>query len=165
MPKITPMQSLLLTHAAARENGSFFPLPNGVTHPPTVRRSIAALLARGWAKSRPTADDMATAHFEDGVCYGVFITEAGCSAIGATAHRIEPDARPLPPPSSRTTKAAKVLALLVREQGATLAELTDATGWLPHTTRAALTALRKKGHTLEKSKPEGGLTCYRIIAA
>jgi DNA-binding MarR family transcriptional regulator len=43
--------------------------------------------------------------------------------------------------------------LLQREEGATLGELIDATGWLPHTTRAALTGLRKKGHAIEKTKP------------
>lgn len=60
------------------------------------------------------------------------------------------------------SKISTVLELLRREQGATLAELVDATGWLPHTTRAALTGLRKKGHNLEKCK-RGDVTCYRII--
>ena len=35
-----------------------------------------------------------------------------------------------------------------------------ATGWLPHTTRAAMTGL-KKGHTIERDK-RGGVSCYRI---
>jgi len=41
------------------------------------------------------------------------------------------------------TKIAQVIELLQRGDGATLAELVAATGWLPHTTRAALTGLRK----------------------
>ena len=49
------------------------------------------------------------------------------------------------------TKQALIAGLLRREQGATLDELIAATGWLPHTTRAALTGLRRKGCTLEKS--------------
>ena len=48
--------------------------------------------------------------------------------------------------------------------GATLAELVEATGWLPHTTRAALTGFRKKGHVIERSK-RSDVTCYRIAAA
>jgi hypothetical protein len=56
-----------------------------------------------------------------------------------------------------------VIALLEQEQGATLAELIAATGWLPHTTRAALTGLRKKGHAIGKSS-RNGATCYRIGA-
>ncbi len=39
------------------------------------------------------------------------------------------------------TKQARVIALLERDSGATLDELVAATGWLPHTTRAALTGL------------------------
>ena len=37
-----------------------------------------------------------------------------------------------------------------------------ATGWLPHTTRAALTGLRKKGHRLAKSQNAEGRTVYRL---
>ncbi|MDP4576033.1 DUF3489 domain-containing protein [Qipengyuania sp. G39] len=36
-----------------------------------------------------------------------------------------------------------------------------ATGWLPHTTRAAMTGLKKKGHTIERDK-RGEVSCYRI---
>jgi hypothetical protein len=56
---------------------------------------------------------------------------------------------------------ALVVELLSRESGATLAELT---GWLPHTTRAALTGLRKKGHKVAKAK-RGEVTCYAIDEA
>lgn len=61
------------------------------------------------------------------------------------------------------TKQALIAGLLGREQGATLDELIAATGWLPHTTRAALTGLRRKGCTLEKSTCENGKTAYRIV--
>ncbi len=49
-----------------------------------------------------------------------------------------------------------------RAKGATLDQLVAATGWLPHTTRAALTGLRKKGHALAKSKNPAGQTVYGI---
>ena len=48
----------------------------------------------------------------------------------------------------RGTKIANVIALLERSGGATLEELIAVTGWLPHTTRAALTGLRKRGYAL-----------------
>ncbi len=53
---------------------------------------------------------------------------------------------------------ARVIGLLQREGGATLAELIAATDWLPHTTRAALTGLRKRGYpvTLDRADREGG---------
>ena len=41
----------------------------------------------------------------------------------------------------------------------------DATGWLPHTTRAALTGLRHKGFVLDRDKRQDGTTVYRISSA
>src|SRR4051812_30330535 len=66
--------------------------------------------------------------------------------------------------SAAPTKQAAVIGLLQREGGATLADLVDATGWLAHTTRAALTRLRQAGHVIEKAKHDTGATVYRIIA-
>ena len=52
--------------------------------------------------------------------------------------------------------------MLQRDCGATLEELIAATDWLPHTTRAALTGLRKRGYavTIDRSDKERGST-YR----
>jgi hypothetical protein len=63
------------------------------------------------------------------------------------------------------TKQALILSLLRRDEGASVAELVAATGWLPHTTRAALTRLRQGGHELQKEKRETGKTAYRIAPA
>lgn len=63
----------------------------------------------------------------------------------------------------RHSKIAEVIALLERTEGATLAEMTDATGWQPHSARAALTGLKKKGHAIGKSKRDD-VTCYFITA-
>ena len=67
------------------------------------------------------------------------------------------------PEPKTASKISIVIDLLKREHGATLDEMVKATGWLPHTTRAALTGLKKKGHTIEKSK-RGDVTCYWIVA-
>jgi hypothetical protein len=50
-----------------------------------------------------------------------------------------PTPAPLSPTPRQGTKIAGVIALLQRDQGAKLDELIAATGWLPHTARAALT--------------------------
>jgi hypothetical protein len=63
------------------------------------------------------------------------------------------------------TKKALVLSLLSRPQGATVDDLLSATGWLPHTTRAALTGLRKEGYEFAKSKNAKGETVYRTEKA
>ena len=69
-----------------------------------------------------------------------------------------------PPTSPRGgTKIAQVIELLQRGDGATLAELVAATGWLPHTMRAALTGLRKRGYAIgidRADKARGSV--YRI---
>ena len=54
--------------------------------------------------------------------------------------------------------------MLSRKNGVTIDELIAATGWLPHTTRAALTGLRKRGHTIERRRTDD-VTHYRIVAA
>lgn len=67
-------------------------------------------------------------------------------------------------PAKRESKTDLVLALLQRDEGATLDQLVAATDWLPHTTRAALTGLKKKGHLVTSSKLEGQGRVYRIAA-
>jgi hypothetical protein len=63
------------------------------------------------------------------------------------------------------TKLAQVIALLERAEGAGISELMSATGWLAHTTRAALTGLRKRGYTVELEKGTGTQESrYRITA-
>jgi hypothetical protein len=62
------------------------------------------------------------------------------------------------------SKLAGVIVLLSREQGAGIEDLTAATGWLPHTTRAALTGLRKRGYVLARERREGADTVYRILS-
>ena len=79
----------------------------------------------------------------------------------STKHAATAEAVPSP---ARPSKVAAVLDLLRRADGATLAEMVAATGWLPHTTRAALTGLRKKGHAIAKGKRED-VTCYSIATA
>jgi Protein of unknown function (DUF3489) len=81
------------------------------------------------------------------------------------ARKLTRSAKRDPQKSTGETKQARVIALLERDTGATLAELIAVTGWLPHTTRAALTGLRHKGFVLDKSKREDGTTVYRITGA
>ena len=41
--------------------------------------------------------------------------------------------------------------------------LVEATGWLPHTTRAAITGLRKRGFSIERTRDEKLGSLYRIV--
>ncbi len=60
------------------------------------------------------------------------------------------------------TKQAVILNLLRRAEGASVDDLTSATGWQAHSVRAALTGLRKRGHDIERGL-ESGASRYRII--
>ena len=60
------------------------------------------------------------------------------------------------------SKLALVIELLRRADGATIVDLTHATGWLPHTTRAALTGLRKRGYAVIRERIGAGDSAYRI---
>lgn len=62
------------------------------------------------------------------------------------------------------TKKVKLQALLARPKGATLAQLGKDLGWQPHTVRAEISRLRKRGTEVQLEK--GGRTpSYRIVAA
>ena len=62
------------------------------------------------------------------------------------------------------SKLARVIALLERDHGATIAELIVATGWLA-TTRAALTGLRKRGYAVAINRSDDNRgSFYRVPA-
>ena len=70
----------------------------------------------------------------------------------------KPDAEATPPTDSAAQKApskiSQVLDLLRRKQGALLTDIVEVTGWQPHTARAALTGLKKKGHNIESRRAD-----------
>ena len=170
MPQLTDIQSVLLSTASQRDTSSIYPLPDKfASGGKRVTSALAALIKFGFAEERETTDQVSVAREDGDIRYGLFATTAGFQAIGIEDDNAEEGAAaqasaPSAPTVERITKAAAVLMLLQREGGATLAELIEATGWLPHTTRAALTGLRKKGHAIERGKRDDQ-TCYSIATA
>lgn len=69
-----------------------------------------------------------------------------------------------PKPIKPSSKSSLVLSMLQRPEGATIAQIVTETGWLPHTTRAALTGLKKKSHQITSEKAEGEERVYRVEA-
>jgi hypothetical protein len=167
MTKLTDTQCVLLSTAAKRENLSIYPLPTSLKPGGGLHKALAALTTRGLIEERETRDTTAVSRLDGDYRYALFVTPAGLAAIG-----VECDGEPStdkpnaadPPKVERITKTSAVLDLLRRSEGATLAELIAATGWLPHTTRAALTGLKKKAHVIERGK-RGEVTCYFLRAA
>jgi len=65
--------------------------------------------------------------------------------------------------SKPKTKKAQLVQMLSRKSGADVATISEKFGWLPHSTRAALTGLRKSGYELDAKKPGNGKPSrYRI---
>jgi hypothetical protein len=62
------------------------------------------------------------------------------------------------------SKQAKLIALLRRPEGATIAQVAKTFGWQAHTVRGVFSgALKKKlGLTVTSDKAEGGVRVYRI---
>lgn len=71
------------------------------------------------------------------------------------------------------TKQEQVLAMLRRPEGATVAQIAEATGWNSNTVRGFLAGLKKKGHTIEvksrermvgpnKTGAKGSFTIYAL---
>ena len=73
---------------------------------------------------------------------------------------------PHPAPRTRDhSKQATVIEMLSRPEGATLAQITETTGWLVNTARGFLAGAVKKrlGLNLTSDKPQGSVRIYRII--
>jgi Protein of unknown function (DUF3489) len=77
----------------------------------------------------------------------------------------EPAAVPAPRKTRGDTKQAQLIAMLRRPEGATIAQIVEATNWQPHTVRGAFAgALKKKlGLTVTSDKVEG-TRIYRLAA-
>src|ERR1700693_1675087 len=179
--KLTDTQLVILSAAAQREDRCLVTpksLKGGAS-----QKIAAKLLAAGLLNEINAKPGMAIWRREDeaGQSFSLKLTAAGLRAIAiddggdATTGSSAPAALAIGDaqgsqtsgaPGALTTapregtKMARVVGLLQRDRGATLAEIIAATNWLPHTTRAALTGLRKRGSvvTLDRSDKERGST-------
>ncbi len=86
------------------------------------------------------------------------VTTTGLQAIGITNHA--------PHAKREGTKQAVLIELLTRAEGATLPQMTEATGWQVHTVRGAMAgALKKKlGLEITSEKQTGADRIYRITS-
>ena len=98
--------------------------------------------------------------------------EAAVAAAEASWQQEQPDAAPKRGPGN--SKQALVIEMLKRPEGATIAQICEATSWQPHTVRGTFAgALKKKlGLTIVSEKIEGpagtpgaGQRLYRIAEA
>jgi uncharacterized protein DUF3489 len=92
------------------------------------------------------------------------ITGAGFTAIGVEPVTPQPD--PAKPKPRAGTKQALLIEMLKASDGATIAEITKATNWLPHTVRGAMSGNLKKrlGLSITSEKVEGRGRTYKIVS-
>jgi hypothetical protein len=182
MPKLTDTQLMLLSKATQQEGLVLIP-PN--LKGAAATKVIKPLIARGLVNEVPAQPDMGAWRRDEaeGQSYALLITQAGRQAINVEEPSEQPDP-PKPAPKAKPTakaagrksakpardaqpragsKIALVIKLLTAARGATLDALVKATDWLPHTTRAALTGLRKRGYRVEKERRQDGKATYRIV--
>ena len=57
----------------------------------------------------------------------------------------------------------QLMRLLLCDEGATIDQMVSATGWKPHSVRAAMTGFRKKGYVIDSDKLDAVRT-YRAVA-
>ena len=185
MPKLTDTQTIILSRAATRPGNLAMPLPEGL-HGAAAQKAVAAMITRGWLEEvdadlrrgeplwRETGDGHGTT---------LIATEAGLEAIGiepvvasavASARKAKPKPEPVQMPDEAEaakpvairagTKQAQIIAMLQRPEGATIAEMVEATSWQSHTVRGSISgALKKKlGLPITAEKVEGRGTVYRI---
>jgi hypothetical protein len=98
--------------------------------------------------------------------YGLRITQLGLKAIGVPALESGPE-RPTATPAATPrpgSKQARLIALLMQPNGKSIDELSQAFGWLTHSTRAVISRLQKSGHVVVRTKGGAGQSLYRIEA-
>jgi hypothetical protein len=176
MPKLTDAQLVILSAAARRDDRAVLPLPKSLTlNKGATAIVLKSLLKRNLIAERPgTVNGEVWREAEDGRRLTLAITDTGLKAIGVEvddgddkAGQDEAADGPTrsEPKHKAGGKADLILRLLRRPEGAQVAELQGATGWQPHSVRAALTGLRKRGIDVARTKDEAGVTVYRCPGA
>jgi hypothetical protein len=193
MPKLTDTQILILSRAATRAGNLAMPLPEGLAGA-AAKMAVGKMIERGWLEEveaslrrreplwRETGDGHGTT---------LIATEVGLEAIGIEpiaanavasvrkaklelitgpmdAPEASPNPSPLKPVAIRAgTKQAEIIALIQRPEGASIAEIVEATGWLAHSARGMISGgLKKKlGLPISAEKVAGRGTVYKLDAA
>lgn len=146
LPTLTKIQTTILT-AAAKHTHGILVLPDRISEAAAARH-LAMFESLKLISLRENAGDT-TPH----------LSPAGYRAVGLKPPR---NPRPMGETLARGSKRDLLAEMLGRDGGATVPELMAATGWLPHTTRAALSRVRSGGQALAKIARQDGATAYTV---
>ena len=190
MTQLSDTQALILSAAAQRPERIALPLPESLRGG-AAAKVVGAMIAKGLLQEVDADLRKGEPMWrETGDGHGVTLvaTDAGLAAIGiepedthtppvgatdapkeeaASDTPAEPDAAPKVRTPREGTKQAKLIAMLRSAEGATIEEITAATGWQSHTVRGAMAGALKKKLWLEvtSEKVEERGRVYKIPAA
>lgn len=171
MIQLNDTQLLVLSAASQRSDGLLTP-------PERLRGAALQIFKRKLVELRLAteqavgANDPAWHQSDERGRVGLQIAPSGLAALGLEPEGTITESERAPSPDSPLdaaprsgSKIAIVLELLQRPEGASMDEVIAATQWLPHTTRAALAGLRKRGHIIELRRGAGDRTAYHAGSA
>jgi hypothetical protein len=159
--KLSATQTQVLQHAALHTEGRLLWFPQNLKGGAKAK-VLGSLSKRDLiASSGPDWFVAAPGYAALGLPWRAPVTLA---ALDAVIDNAQAEAEP----TQRTPrKQAQVLALLQRDEGATLQQMCTLTNWQAHTMRGALAGAFKKklGLTIISSKDAGGERTYRLAPA
>jgi Protein of unknown function (DUF3489) len=186
--KLTDTQLVILTAASQRPNRYVLPLPNRIKGG-AAQKLVGALIARGLVREVEAGPDAPSWRAGDNgpvttlvatnAAFAALGIEAGSTPTGGDAAPGDVEAVKIPAEAERApaahttpaggktregTKQAALVAMLRRKEGATIAQIVEATGWQPHTVRGAFAGALKKrlGLVIASEKVEGRGRVYRV---
>lgn len=172
MTKLSDTQALILSAAAQRPEHIALPLPESLWGG-AAAKVVAAMLAKGLLRevdANLRRGEPVWRETGDGHGVTLIATDTGLAAIGietegantapaggtdapteepAINTPTEPEVSPKARMPRMGTKQAKLIEMLRAERGATIGEITAATGWQSHTVRGAMAGALKKKLGLE----------------
>ncbi len=163
MSKLSPTQQRILTAASKQPRIDVREHMRDMKSPAIRDKVVESMLKNGLIAEDPDAD---------GVAY--IISDAGFAAIGkskpkekvaVSPKKAAPAEKPAAEPKEKkVSKQQMLIDMLKREEGATLKQMMDATGWQKHSLHGAMAGgLKKKlGYNITSTKEDGGERVYRI---
>lgn len=188
MPKLTDAQLVILSAASQRQDGALLPLPKSIKLNKGALTSVFnSLLKQGLVSEQSAKAGEPHWREDEGQKFTPVITGKGIKAVGAEPDTAEPRTGNAPKSTTRKpsakakagrmsqavasapkgTKQALLIDLLKRKNGATIGEVTKATGWQVHSVRGAISGTLKKklGLAVESKVVEGRGRVYQIAGS
>ena len=173
MTKLTDTQRVILSTASQRTDRLALPLPKSLKGG-AAHKVVNAMIEKGLlkeVKANRKLGDPVWRESDEGNGLTLIVTDTGFAAISIEVEPQKTKAQKSEPKPAATerrtregTKQALVIEMLRRPEGASIAEIVEATAWVSHSVRGFLAgALKKKlGMAIESTKDDDRGRIYRL---